>query len=295
MPYQAIVLDMDGTLLNESNSVSDTLKKYLMELRQSGTFIFIATGRTLNEVRDVLPYDLEVDGLVTANGMSVFIGREQIVKHVLSPMLVQELVEKARNRGIYYEVHPSEGTRFTLRQDKTYVCQHVMDPKPNTVEENEWFSRKIAVKEQIDWRDHLNTQNISKIYFFSKNMKLIQEWKIELDNLKKQVAFTSISSTEHNVEVMVANVSKATGIQYLLDKFELSRDSILAVGDGENDLPMFKLASYSVAMKNASDFVKKQVDDVTDYSYKEDGLYHFLKKTFEQPEIQGIKQRKLRY
>jgi len=289
MLYQAIILDMDGTLLNEFNSVGDRLKKYLMELRQSGTFIFIATGRTLKEVRDVLPYDLEVDGLVTSNGMSVFIGQEQIVEHTLPPILVQELVEKVRNRDIYYEIHPSRGTSFALKQDKTYMCQHVMDPKPNTVEENEWFSRKMAIKERIDWRDHLNTQSISKIYFFSRNMKLIQEWKMELDKLKKQVAFTSISSTEHNVEVMVTNVSKATGIEYLLDKFELARDSIIAIGDGENDLPMFKLASYSVAMKNASDFVKKQVDEVTDYSYKEDGLYHFLKKTFEQPEIQGIK------
>jgi hydroxymethylpyrimidine pyrophosphatase-like HAD family hydrolase len=167
-----------------------------------------------------LPYDLEVDGLVTSNGMSVFIGQEQIVEHTLPSMLVQELVEKVRNRDIYYEIHPSKGTSFALKQDKVYMCQHVMDPKPNTVEENEWFLRKMAVKEKIDWRDHLNTQSISKIYFFNRNMKLIQEWKMELDELKKQVAFTSASSTEHNIEVMVANVSKATGIEYLLDKFE---------------------------------------------------------------------------
>ncbi|OIJ11548.1 hypothetical protein BKP37_15550 [Anaerobacillus alkalilacustris] len=280
MSYQTIILDMDGTLLNEFSSVSDRLKEYLIELRKSGKLIFIATGRTLNEVRDVIPHDLEVDGLVTANGMSVFIGQKQIVEHALPPILVKELVGKARNREIYYEVHPNEGTRFTLKQDKTYMCQHTMDPKPDTVEGNEWFSRRIAVKEQIVWQDQLNVQNISKLYFISKDMKLIQEWKIKLDNLKKQVAFTTISSTDHNVEVMVANVSKATGIQYLLDKFALCRDRIIAVGDGENDLPMFKLASYSVAMKNAPDFVKRQADDVTDYSYKEDGLYHFLKKIF---------------
>ena len=280
MTYQTIILDMDGTLLNESNRVSDRVINYLTELRQSGKFVFIATGRTLNEVREVLPDDLEVDGVVTANGMSVFINQEQIVEHALPPILVQELVEKASARGIYYEVHPNEGKRFTLKQDKDNMFEHIEDPKPDTVEENEWFSRKMAVKEQIEWQDHLNPENISKIYFFSKNMKLIEEWKNELDHVKKKVAFTSISSTEHNVEVMVANVSKATGIQNLLDKFALGKDEIIAIGDGENDLPMFKLASHSVAMKNASDVVKNQVDDVTDYSYKEDGLYHFLKKTF---------------
>ncbi|WP_166000852.1 Cof-type HAD-IIB family hydrolase [Bacillus sp. Cs-700] len=280
MMYQTIILDMDGTLLNEVNRVSDRVINYLKELRKSGKYVFIATGRTLNEVTEVLPDDLEVDGMVTANGMSVFIHQEKLVEHALPPFLVRELVEKASDRAIYYEVHSNVGTRFTLKQDRGDMFYHTKDPKPDTIEENEWFSRKLAVKEKIDWRDHLNPEKISKIYFFSKNMKLIEEWKSELDLVKKKVAFTSTSSTEHNVEVMVANVSKATGIQNLLDHFALSQDEVMAVGDGENDLPMFKLASYSVAMKNASDVVKKQVDDVTDYSYKEDGLYHFLKKTF---------------
>lgn len=292
MQYQTIIVDMDGTLLNECNSVSDRLKKYLIELRQSGKFIFIATGRTIKEVKNVLPIDLEVDGLVTANGMSVFIGQQQIVENTLPPMLVQALVEKARNMGIYYEVHPNEGQKFALKQDKTYICQHVMDPRPNTVEENEWFSRKKAINERLEWHEDLNIQNILKIYFFSKEIKRIQEWKNELNNIKENIAFTAVSSTEHNVEVMVANVSKATGIQHLLDKFALCRDHTIAVGDGENDLPMFKLAGYSVAMKNAPDIVKKQVDCITDYSYKEDGLYYFLKKTFEQPEMEKIKSRK---
>ncbi|MNW25545.1 putative phosphatase [compost metagenome] len=281
MPYQIIVLDMDGTLLDEYSRVSDRLKKYFMELRARGIFIFIATGRTLKEVRDVWPHDLEVDGLVTANGMSVFVGQEQIVEHTLLPALVSELVEKARNKGIYYEVHPNEGPSFALKQDKTYICKRITDPKPDTVEENEWLSRKMSVNERLDWLDRLHALNILKVYFFSKNAELINEWKMELDNLKKQIEFTSTSSSEHSVEVAVANVSKATGIEHLLDKFGLSKDSIMAVGDGENDLSMFKLASYAVAMTNASDFVKKHADAITDYSYKEDGLYHFLQKTFE--------------
>jgi Cof subfamily protein (haloacid dehalogenase superfamily) len=280
MTYQTIILDMDGTLLNETNQVSDRLKNYLIGIRQSGKLIFIATGRTLKEVRDVLPTDLVVDGLVTENGMSVFIGQEQIVEHVLPPSLVQELVTKAGSREIYYEVHPNRGTRFTLKQDRPYMFQHVMDPKPITVEENEWFSRKTALQEKIDWQDQIDVKSISKVYFFSRDMRSIQEWKAELSIMKQHIPFSTFSSTEHNVEVMAANVSKATGIQTLLSKFQIAKDEILAVGDGRNDLPMFKLASYAVAMQNASDFVKEHANEVTEYTYKEEGLYHFLKRTF---------------
>jgi hydroxymethylpyrimidine pyrophosphatase-like HAD family hydrolase len=33
-------------------------------------------------------------------------------------------------------------------------------------------------------------------------------------------------------------------------------------------------------MKNATDLVKEQADEVTEYSYREDGLYRFLKAKF---------------
>ncbi len=53
MTNKAIVLDLDGTTLNERNTVNETLEQYIGELRKSGKLIFIATGRTLEEVRDV--------------------------------------------------------------------------------------------------------------------------------------------------------------------------------------------------------------------------------------------------
>jgi hydroxymethylpyrimidine pyrophosphatase-like HAD family hydrolase len=80
--------------------------------------------------------------------------------------------------------------------------------------------------------------------------------------------------------VRVEGVSKATGVQLLLKHFLLAPENILAVGDGENDLPLFKLAGHCVAMKNATDLVKEQADEVTEHSYREDGLYRFLKGKF---------------
>lgn len=143
MDYKVIVLDLDGTTLNEMNTVNETLKNYLIELRESGKLIFIATGRTLKEVRDVLPADLKVDGMVTANGMSAFIGKKQIVEHTLSPELVEELVAKAGEGEIYYEVHPNNGSRMALLKDKVFMVKQGMGHKPATVEEHEWLSCKI--------------------------------------------------------------------------------------------------------------------------------------------------------
>ncbi|MFJ7511761.1 HAD family hydrolase [Peribacillus simplex] len=280
MTNKAIVLDLDGTTLNERNTVNETLEQYIGELRESGKLIFIATGRTLEEVRDVLPSGMEADGMVTANGMSVFIGKKQIVEHALSTELVEELVAKAGAEKIFYEVHPNDGTRMALLKDKDYMVKQGLMPKPETVDENEWLSRQDAVEDKIRWSEQLDISSVAKIYFFSNEMNTIREWKAELGKIKQYNAFTTASSTHHNVEVTVEGITKATGVQLLLKHFQLAPENILAVGDGENDLPLFKLAGHCVAMKNATDLVKEQADEVTEYSYREDGLYRFLKGKF---------------
>ncbi|MFJ9384321.1 HAD family hydrolase [Peribacillus sp. NPDC101481] len=280
MTNKAIVLDLDGTTLNERNNVNETLEQYIGELRKSGKLIFIATGRTLEEVRDVLPSGMEADGMVTANGMSVFIGKEQIVDHALSTELVEELVAKAGAEEIFYEVHPNDGTRMALLKDKDYMVKQGLIPKPETVDENEWLSRQDAVEDKIRWSEQLDISSVAKIYFFSNEMNTIRKWKEELGKIKQYDAFTTASSTHHNVEVTVEGITKATGVQLLLKHFQLAPENILAVGDGENDLPLFKLAGHCVAMKNATDLVKEQADEVTEYSYREDGLYRFLKAKF---------------
>lgn len=280
MANKAIVLDLDGTTLNERNTVNETLQQYIGELRESGKLIFIATGRTLEEVRDVLPAGMEADGMVTANGMSVFIGKEQIVEHALSTELVEDLVAKAGAEEIFYEVHPNEGTRMALLKDKDYMVKQGLIPKPETVDENEWLSRQDAVEDKIRWSEQLDIKSVAKIYFFSNEMNTIRKWKAELGKIKQYNAFTTASSTHHNVEVTVEGITKATGVQLLLKHFQLAPENILAVGDGENDLPLFKLAGHCVAMKNATDLVKEQADEVTEYSYREDGLYRFLKGMF---------------
>ena len=280
MTNKAIVLDLDGTTLNERNTVNETLEQYIGELRKSGKLIFIATGRTLEEVRDVLPAGMEADGMVTANGMSVFIGKKQIVEHALSTELVEELVDKAGAEEIFYEVHPNEGTRMALLKDKDYMIKQGLMPKPETVDENEWLSRQDAVEDKIRWSEQLDISSVAKIYFFSNEMNTIRKWKAELGKIKQYNAFTTASSTHHNVEVTVEGITKATGVQLLLKHFQLAPENILAVGDGENDLPLFKLAGHCVAMKNATDLVKEQADEVTEYSYREDGLYRFLKGKF---------------
>jgi Cof subfamily protein (haloacid dehalogenase superfamily) len=277
---KAIFLDMDGTILNHQNKVSIHTKEIIDDLRNQGIFVFIATGRSVDEIEGVVPQGFQVDGLITSNGMAGNVGKEVVFKHSLALELVETIIEKARKNKVYYELFPYGTSRVTLKQDKQYVVDEIRDPKPDSVGVNEWLSRKQAIKEEISWKDNIEGNEFSKFYFFARTKDHIDSWKYELDKVKKEIDFTTSISSDHNVEVMVSNVNKATGIKQMLKRFDLSEGETLAIGDSDNDLPMLQFVSYAVAMKNAPDHIKEIVNDITDFTCDEDGVYHYLKSKF---------------
>lgn len=274
---KAIFLDMDGTILNHHNKVSNHTKEIIDDLRNEGIFVFIATGRNATELREMLPEGFEVDAIITANGMAGYIGEEVVFEHSLSLELVETIIEKARKNQVYYELFPYGESRMVLQQDKEYVLNEMREPKPESVEINEWISRQKAIKEEIEWTEAITGTHFSKFYFFSRTKEAINMWKMELEQLQKEMAFTMTPSSSHNAEVMVANVSKASGIEQMLERFALTGCATLAIGDSDNDLKMFEFVSHAVAMKNAPDHVKSAADDVTEFTCDEDGVYRYLR------------------
>jgi Cof subfamily protein (haloacid dehalogenase superfamily) len=277
---QAIFLDMDGTILNHQNKVSIHTKEIIDNIRKQGILVFIATGRAIDEVEGVVPAGFQVDGIVSSNGMAGFVGREVVFQHSLDRKLVEIIIERASKNKVYYELFPYGASRMTLKQDRQYHEDEIREPKPDSVGINEWLSREQAISEEISWKDQIVGKKFSKFYFFARTKEKINEWKNDLEQIKQEIDFTTSTSSEHNVEVMVANVNKATGIKQMLKRFNLSDAETLAIGDSDNDLPMLRSVRYAVAMKNASDHIKEIVDDITEFTCDEDGVYHYLKSKF---------------
>ena len=78
------------------------------------------------------------------------------------------------------------------------------------------------------------------------------------------------------VDVISKDGSKVRGIQYMMKKYSLRQDEIIAFGDGENDREMLSFAGTGVAMRDASDAVKRCADYVTG-SADGDGISEALK------------------
>ncbi len=73
------------------------------------------------------------------------------------------------------------------------------------------------------------------------------------------------------------NGSKEHGIRKLLKILGLKKGEVIAVGDGMNDLPLFKACGFKVAMGNAGPELKAVADYVAP-SVEDDGIVDVIKK-----------------
>jgi Cof subfamily protein (haloacid dehalogenase superfamily) len=81
------------------------------------------------------------------------------------------------------------------------------------------------------------------------------------------------------LEIMTAGVSKGAGLRAAMKKRGLKAAEVLALGDEENDLPMFEAAGFSAAPANAKEKVREAAGVVIG-SNAEDGAAEYLAALF---------------
>lgn len=271
---------MDGTLLTSDNFVTEKTMQVIDAVRKKGINVFIATGRGHDEIAPRTPANFSVDGIISSNGMTGYIGANKLFEHTLPFSVVEAIIELARERKIYYEVFPTSGKQQVEKQDRPMLESEITDSKPEGVGISEWMERQKALEADIMWVDKVEQGDYSKFYFFNKNPKVIESWKERLTELSQNQPFSMSSSTANNVEVMVANKNKGTAIQEMIDQLNLTAEEIIAVGDSFNDESMFEIAGHSVAMKNAPAKIKEMTDETTIYTNDEEGVSRYLEENF---------------
>jgi HAD superfamily hydrolase (TIGR01484 family) len=88
-------------------------------------------------------------------------------------------------------------------------------------------------------------------------LEVIQEMGLQLQ----------VSHNKSAVMVLPPGVNKAVALSHALAELRLSPESIVGVGDAENDVEFLSLCECSVAVSNALEIVKRGVDWVTPSSH----------------------------
>lgn len=263
--YKILVLDLDGTLTNSKKEVSEENKKTLIEAQKNGVKIVLASGRpTYGIVPIAQELGIENYGgyILSFNGGTIinWETKETVYESVLPNHVVPGLYSEAKDHG------------FTIL---SYKDDHIItENKEDKYVGVEAHLNKMAVKEVPCFLSAV-PRSLPKCLIVGNQEELaILEKKMQT---KYGEEMSIYRSEPFFLELMPQNIDKAQSLQRLLDHLSLTKEEMIACGDGYNDLTMVEFAGLGVAMANAQDAVKNVSNYIT-LSNDEDGIAHVVKK-----------------
>ena len=253
MKYKLIAIDMDGTLLNSKNQVSERTKKAILKAKEKEVHIVLATGRIL---RSALYYSKSLslsNPIVASNGAVIVDGASEIIhKKTLDKNSIRDLIDIGNKNNIYFHFYDESYFYSTMRVKEVLDFYNEGDSK---------FSIEMKLFQDIEDLISKDDFNVYKFLFVEEDLDKLQEFRNKLSSIEN---INISSSWRNNVEAMAINVSKGEALKKLCEKLNVKSQEVIAIGDSENDLSMLKFAGLSVAMKNGTKIIKKQADYITD-------------------------------
>jgi len=264
MNYKLIALDLDGTLKTTDNRISEKTREALIECQKKGMRVILASGRPTPGLRhEAAELELEKHGgiLLSFNGARVYdIQNDTVIyEKVVEKKYADEIYDRAKQYGL--AVMTYEGLNILTEDD---------DDKYVQVEKN---INDIYIKHVDAWKESFDG-GINKVLLTGEPeyvAKIEQEFKAPYED-----KLSIYRSAPFFIEVMAQNIDKAASLQKLCEYLGVTKDEMIAFGDGFNDISMIKFAGLGVAMGNAQDVVKEAADKIT-ASNDEDGIYVTLK------------------
>lgn len=249
---KAAFFDVDGTLFSHSmKKFPESTKEALRLLRKKGIQIFLSTGRSYIEAGKLPWEDIVFDGYVTLNGQ---VCTDENGKILFGNPIVGEdkeyLLSVFRNH---------EKPLLLVESDRLYI---------NFINDVVERAQKMVSIPNPEIGEPTGADIYQFIAYFTRAEE--EEFMKRIPNCKATRWY------EAGVDIIPKDSGKIVGIQKMLEIYGLSREEIIAFGDGDNDAEMLEFAGIGVAMGNAVEITKQKADYVTDH-IDEDGLWNALK------------------
>ena len=260
MKYKLLVLDVDGTLLNDEREISKRTLAALLKVQQMGVRIVLASGRPTYGLMP-LAKTLELGNyggfVLSYNGCQIIKAQngEILFERRINPEMLPYLEKKARKNGFAI---------FTYHDDTL-----ITDSPDNEYIKNEALLNNLKIIREDEFSTAIDFAPCKCMLVSDKEKALIgleQHWE-------KRLAGTldAFRSEPYFLEVVPCGVNKANTLGALLEHLGVRREEVIAVGDGVCDVTMLQLAGMGVAMGHSQDSVKVCADYVT-ASNEEDGV-----------------------
>jgi Cof subfamily protein (haloacid dehalogenase superfamily) len=265
------ISDLDGTLLNSEQRISEKSANIINQLIDKGINFSVATGRSWESTEPVVSSIHLNIPIILANGAFIFdpIKKENIMANYipshffkdilnltsefeLSPFILA--VTQEGKRKVYYQKILNKSmeqfiSSFTAIGDKRFTCIDCLD---------QCISSNIYTVSYCIEEDYI--ENISKKFKERLDLHIIHHKDVYVPGF-------------YWLEIGSKDTNKKNALRFLKDY--IGADKVICFGDNLNDYPMFEIADEKYAVSNASEIIKKAATKVIG-SNDEDGVAKFL-------------------
>jgi Cof subfamily protein (haloacid dehalogenase superfamily) len=262
-----VAVDVDGTLLD--TEFEDVLRSREVEavrsVRSAGHVCVLCTGRNSLSLGRVLASaggDLAHMPLILLNGAVVIGGepRRRLLQRTLDRATVQRLVALFRAHGAVAMVYDTEDRGGTLYHE---------DRPANSVL-SRYLARRLETVGAVVAVDDLaliapeSALEVGTIDRHERIEALTEEIRREFSAAVRVVNTETLLARDAYcwAEVYHRDCGKGQGALLLAREYGIQPRDIVAVGDNYNDLDLFEVAGFSVAMRNAPQAVRNAADAI---------------------------------
>ena len=270
MNNKLIAIDMDGTLLNSKNKISEQNILAIKKASELGIKIVLCTGRIFTSALYYANSLKLSTPIIACNGAYIAeMDKSRVLyQNPISLECAKAVINLSEEEGIYY--HFYDDSKFYARE----LTKAVEDYYRWNIDKDEKDRLNInIIDNSIDTVERENL-DVYKFVFVEDDREKMISFRSKLSEIK---GIEVSSSWWNNMEVMNKGVSKGNALNVLCKIFNIDSKDVMAIGDNENDIPMLKFAGIGVAMGNGEDIVKENADYVTDTN-DDDGVANAINK-----------------
>jgi Cof subfamily protein (haloacid dehalogenase superfamily) len=244
MRFDLIALDLDGTLLDPSDRVTDRSRSAIRRALESGVRVVLVTGRGTDlPIRLSRELDLNLPVICCHGALTKDFAASRTLVHLPVPLqYAKPMVEFAEHNGLSIAIYAEE---FFWRLEGTHLYMEDMTG-PHWREATTFTDVMHEAPTFIRFLGHDSVRAMEREF---------GDWPLGFRY--------ETWGTFFECAVLNREASKKNALKQLCADFQILPERVLAIGDSRNDVPMLRWAGTGVAMGNASAEVKESVRYVT--------------------------------
>ena len=273
--YKAVFTDLDGTLLNEDGKVTTETRNVIARFRARDIPFFVATGRSVCATEIAISDTGIETPFICYNGAVVYdpLSRVWLRHETIDDHVTQELLDLCEKHALFYLVF-HEDIKVTL---------------PPRYDFQSALYRRLENIRHVDRVADIPNRAVTKFSIFTKEDEPDQailnymnsgddELYVERFRMNTIPGFREFDLQTTDVHARAGG--KGAGVRFVMERYGLRADEVIAIGDHRNDVSMLREAGLPVAMSDAPPELKDCAELIIDHEAG-DGVARFLARIFD--------------